>query len=100
MPFFTKRPVTIEAVQLTWPNWSLICEFVAKEYFGGGCYLDADGKETEDCNGKMGLKIKTKEGVMIASENDWVIKGVKGEFYACKPDIFDLTYMPAVKDNA
>lgn len=98
MPFFTKKPVTIEAVQLTWSNWSSICEFVSPEYFDGGCYLDKDGKETTDCNGRIGLRLKTKEGVMLASENDWIIKGVKGEFYACKPDIFDLTYEPTKQE--
>lgn len=39
-----------------------------------------------------GLTIKTLEGVMTASEGDWIIKGVKGEFYPCKPDIFAATY--------
>lgn len=39
-----------------------------------------------------GIDIQTLEGVTIASLGDWIIKGVKGEFYACKPDIFDMTY--------
>ena len=38
------------------------------------------------------LAIPTLEGLMIADENDWVIKGVKGELYPCKPDIFEATY--------
>ena len=38
------------------------------------------------------VKIKTLEGVMTASRNDWIIRGVKGELYPCKPDIFDATY--------
>ncbi len=38
------------------------------------------------------LEIPTREGVMRASEGDWIIKGIKGEFYPCKPDIFDATY--------
>ena len=39
----------------------------------------------------MGL-IPTWEGIMEATPGDWIIRGIKGEFYACKPDIFDLTY--------
>lgn len=39
-----------------------------------------------------GIHIPTMEGVMIASPGDWIIKGIKGEFYPCKPDIFEATY--------
>lgn len=39
-------------------------------------------------------QIKTLEGVMTADKGDWIIKGVKGEFYPCKPDIFEATYEP------
>jgi len=38
------------------------------------------------------VKIRTLEGVMTAQVGDWIIKGVKGEFYPCKPDIFEMTY--------
>jgi hypothetical protein len=41
----------------------------------------------------MGLV--TLEGILTVSEGDWIIKGVKGEFYPCKPDVFELTYEPA-----
>jgi hypothetical protein len=40
----------------------------------------------------VAINIPTLEGVMRASEGDYVIKGIKGEFYPCKPDIFDSTY--------
>lgn len=40
------------------------------------------------------MRINTLEGVMVASRGDWVIRGVKGEFYPCKPDIFKATYEP------
>ena len=40
------------------------------------------------------LRIKTLEGEMAAQPGDWIIKGVKGEFYPCKPDIFEATYEP------
>jgi hypothetical protein len=45
-----------------------------------------------DENGKPVLKIQTLEGDMIASIGDYIIKGIKGEFYPCKPDIFEQTY--------
>ena len=41
---------------------------------------------------KTGLKIQTLEGEMLAREDDWIIRGVNGELYPCKPDIFDKTY--------
>jgi hypothetical protein len=44
---------------------------------------------------KDGLKIFTMEGQLMATIGDWIIKGVKGEFYPCKPDIFAATYEPA-----
>ena len=40
------------------------------------------------------MDIHTPEGVMSVSNGDWIIKGVKGEFYPCKPDIFEMTYEP------
>lgn len=90
---FRKKPVIIDAVQLTWKNWNEICNFVTPPWFGGGIYLDDQGNETLDTNGHLGLKIKTLESQeFIAQENDWIIRGVKGEFYACKPDIFAATY--------
>jgi hypothetical protein len=85
---FRKKPVVIEAVQLTWGNWSEICEFA-------GVGKLEDGKpEGFAPNGpnSIGLHIPTLEGVLNASENDWVIRGVKNELYSCKPDIFDMTY--------
>lgn len=52
-----------------------------------------DGPDDLDC---LGLSISTLEGVVFAGIDDWIIKGIKGEFYPCKPDIFDATYEPAL----
>ena len=46
------------------------------------------------------VEIKTLEGTMIANPNDWIITGVKGEKYPCKPDIFEATYEPASEEAA
>ena len=75
MPKFRKKPVEIEAVQFT-GNFDEIEEFT------GGDAEFRDGK----------LVIATLEGAMEASDQDWIIKGVQGEFYPCKPDIFEQTY--------
>ena len=45
-----------------------------------------------ECERSGGININTLKGIMLASKGDWVIKGVKGEYYPCKPDIFEATY--------
>ncbi len=97
---FRKKPVVIEAVQLLWSTWDEMCAHadVGKLEDGkaSGCYVSRADRctVTEDGNGLMGLAIPTLEGLMIGVEGDWIIRGVKGELYPCKPDIFDLTYEP------
>lgn len=73
----TKKPVTIEAILWTGENYLEIDEFT--ESLSGMC-------------GQNGLVITTLEGDMGASIGDYIIKGVQGEFYPCKPDIFKATY--------
>lgn len=85
MAKYRKKPVVIEAVQLTWANWNEVCDFVTPEYFMEGFNPNGDPNV-------IGLKIKTLEGVMEAQQDDYIIKGVNGEFYPCKPDIFRKTY--------
>ena len=74
---YRKKPVVIEAIQWTGNNLNEIVMFTEKHNLQCG--------ENE-------LKIKTLEGNMIASLGDYIVKGVKGEFYPCKPDIFEQTY--------
>ena len=76
MKKFRKRPVEVEAAQYS--RIALEAERVA-EWCGG--------EMTDD-----GLVIHTLEGDMLADYGDWIIKGVHGEFYPCKPDIFKKTY--------
>lgn len=79
---FRKRPVVIEALRFDGENW---CEVLA---WMGGCnhYFCPDTPV-----GPV-IAIETLEGQMRADPGDWIIRGVKGELYPCKPDIFAATY--------
>ena len=91
---FRKKPVIIDAIQFTGKE-SLddVIKFMNPEELCGkrevntirsiiGHYIEKD--ET--------IVIPTLEGDMIASKGDWIIRGVQGEYYPCKPDIFEATY--------
>jgi hypothetical protein len=80
---FRKKPVVIEAIEFT-DEVERVIEL--QEFMGSEIVIDY--KEPENPK----LKISTLEGVMEASVGDWIIQGVNGEFYPCKPDIFDKTY--------
>ena len=82
MQKFVKKPVVIEAVEYNGANKEEIEAFVGKK-------LDTVYTELKE---PLELKIPTLEGDMKASKGDWVIKGVNGEFYPCKPDVFEKTY--------
>ena len=90
MSKFRKKPVVIEAVQLTeeacWAYWEHQQLFFGKFGVAGNYHLG------DRIIYSATVSIDTLEGLMIARINDWVIKGVKGEFYPCKPDIFEATY--------
>lgn len=95
MALYRKKPIVIEAIQLRWDTWNDICEFVTPNYFGKVVYLDDKTFEVlpmDKTSKTIGMIIKTLEGDHVARENDWIIKGVNGEFYPCKPDIFEATY--------
>lgn len=77
---FRKKPVVIEAIQ--WRG-EQDCEAVF-------AFLGYDHPADEGDHSL--IHIETLEGVMEASPGDWIIRGVKGEFYPCKPDIFAATY--------
>ena len=81
---FRKKPVIIEAFQhfdnlgditMEWPGWIL------------DAVVNADIAEELGCT-----YIVTLEGRMTVSNGDWIIRGVQGELYPCKPDIFEATY--------
>ncbi len=80
---FRKKPVVIEAVQ--WLNND-------PSYDAIGAWLDTHEQPMFEVRNHGDLVISTLEGEMVASPGDWIIRGVKGEFYPCKPDIFAATY--------
>ena len=84
MAKFRKKPVVIEAVQFTRANWEAVQLFTEGKAHALTIERRMDGKCT--------CIIPTLEGEHIANEGDWIIKGVQGEFYPCKPDIFEQTY--------
>jgi len=89
---YKKKPVVIEALQFTLDTWSEMCDFA-----NVGPGKNQAGAEIEG-EGHVTLKIPTLEGVMTAEEGDWIIRGIKGELYPCKPDIFEATYDPAEEE--
>jgi len=93
---YRKKPVLIEAVQLRWDTWGEVCEFMEGADFQGVYIHPTDDtlfdREFNWADARIGMFILTLEGEMLAIEGDYIIKGVAGEFYSCKPAIFDLTY--------
>ncbi|MDR1080852.1 MAG: hypothetical protein LBQ79_07775 [Deltaproteobacteria bacterium] len=79
MKRYRKRPVAVEAARLDRRNLVEI-----RSWIGGSC----------DCVLNGMLRIRTLEGVMAAKPGDWIIRGVNGEFYPCRDDIFRKTYEP------
>ena len=76
MAKYKKKPVVIEAIRFIGSNYEEIREFIGQNT------LCSD----------LSIVISTLEGDMVAQKGDYIIKGVKGEFYPCKPDIFEETY--------
>lgn len=89
---YRKKPVVIEAVQFNRTNGSIVAKWC-----GGRWHSEAKSSDPTDV--AEWVDIPTLEGVMRASVGDWIIKGVAGEFYPCKPDIFAATYEPAEEAN-
>lgn len=85
---FRKKPVIIEAIQWYGNNFDDVMNFMEDFH---GSKLNYENAQELAFKTKE-LNIRTLEGVMTASLNDWIIKGVNGEFYPCKPDIFEKTY--------
>ena len=96
MPLYRKKPIVIEAFQMTqearacsepWPNW--LQEAWNKRPSEQGSLYPQDFPKSD---GKDQLMINTLEGAHLVSWDDFIIQGVHGEIYPCKPDIFEATY--------
>ena len=89
---YIKKPVQIEAIQLTKDNIIEVFIFLDETNYKE----TKSAEELEDFSQMMlkqgYIEIETLEGIMKANFGDYIIKGVKGEFYPCKPDIFIATY--------
>lgn len=81
---FRKKPVEVEAIRIF--KW--VDDEVIRWLSEGGCDFEITPLG--------GVSIITLEGAMVADAGDWIIKGIAGEFYPCKPDIFEATYESAV----
>jgi hypothetical protein len=91
---YRKKPVVIEAVQWTGGNLREIITFIDGPPITRTAHAGMMWEQYEELVRRDGLKIFTLEGKMNAAVGDWIIKGVQGEFYPCKPDIFAATYEP------
>jgi hypothetical protein len=83
MPQFRKKPVVIEAWQFK-ADGEMAPDWIAERILEGKVYYQGGDKPY--------ITIETLEGRMRADKGDWIIRGVKGELYPCKPDIFEVTY--------
>ena len=81
---YRKKPVVIEAIQFNGKNAEEIEQWSNNNV--------KSGPASENTSTRDYLEIETLEGTMTAQPNDYIIKGVNGEFYPCKPDIFEKTY--------
>ena len=97
MEKFVKKPVVVEAFQMTkerrwdnkdWPGWLSQAWNKVSPSAEGAMWCDREKPHEQ-------LYIGTLEGVLKVSFGDWIIRGVKGEIYPCKPDIFEATYEKA-----
>lgn len=92
---YRKRPIEVEAFQMTearrsdnseWPEW--LHQAWNMDGGEGALFINEDDPD------RHRLALGTLEGVYLIQWDDWIIQGIKGELYPCKPDIFEMTYEP------
>lgn len=96
---YRKKPVEVEAVQFTGVNHREVCEFITTSvehdhYDEDGFSFDPTDPSADPAEGLGTFTIRTLEGDMTATAGAFIIRGVQGEYYPCKPDIFAATYEP------
>lgn len=103
MPRYRKKPIEIEAFQITeesrqnnkdWPDWLNLAW--QKDHSESGALYPS---EFPDSDSKDKLIINTLEGKLLVEWDDYIIQGINGEIYPCKPDIFYKTYELLSKDD-
>lgn len=84
---YRKRPIVIEAMQFdgTPDSTHAICDWIGQD-------SGKIARGMDELTGEQSLALMTPEGNMVVNQGDWVIRGIAGEFYPCKPDIFEKTY--------
>jgi hypothetical protein len=96
MTQYRKRPVVIEAIQWTGDNILDVMTFMSPQE---PVYVN-NLSHMKFTNADDLVGIQTLEGLMVASKGDWIIKGVVGEVYPCKPEIFEATYDAVAEPSA
>lgn len=86
---YKKKPIVIEAIQFTRENQQRVIDFTKGKLKNITIPRHPDGIMT--------ATVETLEGDYTATEKDYIIKGVQGEFYPCKPDIFEASYDEVVE---
>ena len=91
---FRKKPVEIEAMRFDGLNTEELLDWI-EPHFAESPAEDVGGTVIDPSESELAyFTIETMEGMMRADPGDWIIRGVQGEFYPCKPDIFTETYEP------
>ena len=95
---FTKRPLVIEAMQFDGRNGAVIRNWAHRGLpdIANSVILLHDEYGADH----TAITVRTLEGSMFVNPGDWIIRGIQGEFYPCKPDIFEKTYEPAAAPPA
>ena len=100
MQKFRKKPVVIEAVQWTGENLPEVFKFTGKHPKFDTWFENWKAYENYVKENGNTFKVITTEGTMTAQPGDWIIRGVNGEHYPCKPDIFEATYDALTHNSA
>ena len=106
---YQKLPVVIDAIQLTKQNIDDVIEFVHDKSKIKPCYVNDTVDKISDTpynsheapknHERIGIIIETLEGKMLVVEGDFIVRGIKGEYYPVKPDIFVKTYVPYIETS-
>lgn len=96
MAHFRRKPTPVDALQLRWDTWSEMCELADVGKFADGhpegCYVDAEGRVTDDSNARIGLRMPYGPVGHVAVEGDWIVRMPDGELVVLKPVAFEALF--------